>query len=199
MKFQIALLILALVSYAQVTRADFVGPSHARQALSADGSLIVRITDSGLAKGKDGPKFLATYYEYDATSDSYVRRSSIPVQGLSQMLYVSNAGDLVLISLGEKESIELHSRDGKLKKNWSLGDFLTQGEIDACIKTGSTLQWLQEGVFFERKFYFLGPSQQIRALQPPFSVMRGRNDKVSFSGHIDAAKGTISKDEQENP
>lgn len=170
--------------------ADFTGPQSEWKAMSPDGNLVVRISEK-----RDYSELSATYYEYDAMNDEYARGKTIPVLGRAQMLYVSNAGDLIMIALGQEESISLYSKDGKLTRQWSLKDFLTAKEIKACAKTGSTLQWFDEGTFANRTFHFRGPSRRIRGLQPSYTVMRGADSKISFFGTVDAKSGTLSKDD----
>lgn len=195
------LALLFVLMHAQPARADFVGPSVARHALSPDGKLLVRIkTPKRDENSKDPPKHEVSYYEFDATKDSYIRRSSFDLTGyLAQMLYVSNAGDLILVSLGEKQAVRLYTQKGKLAKSWDLNSFLSKDEIQACAQTGSTLQWLEEGTFYDREFYLRGPSRLIRALSPPYTVMRGADEKVAFSATIDAENVKLKKDEPEDP
>ncbi|MFV1965577.1 MAG: hypothetical protein ACC628_09160 [Pirellulaceae bacterium] len=197
----IFVLLLLVLSHVQAARSDFVGSSVARHALSPDGKLLVRIkTTKRDEKSKDPPKHEVSYYGFDATKDSYVRRSRFQLTGyLSQMLYVSNSGDLIMISLGEKHAVRLYSKKGNLTKSWSLEDFLTKDEIKACAQTGSTLQWLEEGAFYDRVFYLRGPSRLIRALRPPYTVMRGADDKVTFSASINTETAKLKKHEPEEP
>jgi hypothetical protein len=84
-------------------------------------------------------------------------------------------------------------------KSWNLNEFLTASQIEACAKTGATLQWLDEGAFLEQNFYFKGPSHRIRALNPSFTIMRGVDAKVTFSGLLDAENATIHLDEAKEP
>jgi hypothetical protein len=199
MKRIIACLVSAFVLLASPVHGDFAGPIPATRALSPDGNLLVRITPND-AKGDLENLYVynVTYYAYAAASDSYVKRSSFRLQGyLSEMLYVSNSGDLVLIALDPKEAIRLYSPEGKPVKTWDLSDFLTKKEIKACAQTGSTLQWLDEASFSDRTLTFRGPSHVIRALQASYTVMRGANPRVSFSGTLDATTGDLHKDEPE--
>jgi hypothetical protein len=101
----------------QTLTADFAGPSPARNALSPDGQLLVRITTPKRDKdSKDLPKHEVSYYEFDAIKDVYTRSAHFPLTGyLGEMLYVSNAGDLIMISLGEKEAVRLYSKEGQLR------------------------------------------------------------------------------------
>jgi hypothetical protein len=192
---------LLVLSHVQVAQSDFNGPSYARHSLSPDGKLLVRITTAKpVDKSKDRPRHEIACYEFDAAKDSYVRRSSFPLTGeLSQMLYVSNSGEIIMINLGHEEAIRLYSNKGKLRKSWNVADFLTEAEITACAKTGSTLQWLDEAEFDNRVFYWSGPSRFIRALRGSFTVMRGADPKVEFSGTIDVETAKIKKDEPEEP
>ena len=201
MKTSLILLPLLVLSTVYPAQADFVGPSVARHALSPDGKLLVRIKTAMLDdRSEDPPKHEVAFYEFDATEDSYVRRSEFQMTGaLGQMLYVSDAGDLVLVSLSENTAVRLFSKAGKLVKSWNLDEFLTADEIKACAKTGSTLQWLEERVFYDRVFYLRGPSRVIRALSPPYTVMRGADEKVAFSAAIDSADATLKKHEPEEP
>jgi len=200
MKNSICYASLLIAGVANTVWADFSGPTRADNAASPDGNLVVRIE---IDKSERPPGALRShvvrYYEFDASKDSYVRRSEFRLNSLGQLLFVSNGGDLVMISLGEKEAIRLYAKDGKLVKAWGLDELLIPSEIEACAQTGATLQWLEEGAFFERSFYFKGPSLRIRALQPPFTVMRGANAKVSFSGTVDAKTGKLQMDKPEEP
>jgi hypothetical protein len=193
--------VLLLAVFVPVASADFGGSIRATRALSPDGNVIVRVTlAKPAAKGEPASQNEVIYYHFDETSNTYVKRSQFNLSAYhAQMLYVSNAGDLLLISLGTKDAIRLLAKDGKLVKTWSLGDFLSPAEIKACAETGSTLQWLEEGAFYERQFYFRGPSRTVRAVSPPYTVMRGVDEKVTFSGTINAKDATLSKDEDERP
>ena len=123
-----------------------------------------------------------------------MRQSDFTLTGkLGQMLYVSNAGDLILISLGEKDTIRLYSRAGTLAKSWDLKEILSKDEIQSCAKTGATLQWIDEGSFHDRTFYCHGPSRLIRALKPPYTVLRGANVKVTFSATLNAENARLTK------
>lgn len=192
------LIVLLLV---QAARADFTGPSVATHAISPNGELLVRIkTGKGKVNSQNIPEHEVTFYVLDAAKDSYVRNTSASFTGyLAQMLYLSNEGDLIFVSLDETEAIRLYSKDGKLRKSWDLADFLTKDEIKSCAKTGSTLQWLEEGAFDDRTFSFYGPSRRIRALSPPLTVMRGANFKVTFSGSINAVNAELKKHARINP
>ena len=165
--------LLILVSCGQHARSDFLGPSFARHAVSPDG--------------------------FDQSKDSYIRRSGFELTGLSQLLYVSNAGDLIMISLCEGDCIRLYSKDGKLVKTWKLNEFLSKEEIEACAQTGATLQWLEEGAFSDRVFHFRGPSRQIRGLTPPYTVMRLPDEKVIFSASIHTATAELVKHNPQEP
>jgi len=138
----ISVSLLLVLSHVQAARADSVGPSVARHALSPDGKLLVRIkTAKRDDKSRDLPNHEVSYYEFDASKDSYVRRTSFQLTGyLAQMLYVSNSGELIFVSLREKDAIRLYSKRGKVTRSWALDDFLTKDEIIACAQTGSTLQ-----------------------------------------------------------
>lgn len=192
--------VLGLCASIPQAKADFTGPSHARHAVSPGGNLIVRITSDNepLKRGRNARHF-AAYYNYDEKSDSYVRQTTFEVDFVSQMLFVSDDGDLVMIYLCEKSAICLYSKEGQLAKVWNLEDFLTKKEIRSCAETGSTLQWFDEGGFSKRTFHFRGPAQKVRALQAPFTVMRGANDKVQYSGSIDAATSKLVKDVRPTP
>jgi hypothetical protein len=199
MKPMFVCLLLFPLWLSQAARADFDGPSSARRAMSPDGNLVIRITPGKSPDARQTPKHRVTYYEYESSGDRYVRRSEFQLgESLSQMLYVSNAGDLVMIFLDDQDAVRLYSKEGKLVKSWSLGDFLSKAEIDACAQTGSTLQWFEEGAFSGRRFYFSGPSRLVRALQS-YTVMRAADAKVSFSGELDVTAVELSKDEQAEP
>lgn len=201
MKTSLVWLPLLVLLHMQPALADFVGPSVARHALSPNGQLLVRIkTAKRDERSNEPPKHEVSYYEFDASEDSYIQRSGFKLTGsLGQMLYVSNAGDLVLISLKENEAIRLYSKEGKLANSWDLDDFLAEHEIDACAKTGSTLQWLEEGAFDDRVFFFRGPSRRVRALSPPYTVLRGADEAVAFSAAINSENAMLKKDEPEEP
>lgn len=195
------LFLILILSPAQTAYPDFFGPSHARHAMSPDGKLLVRINTAKRDEKEDNPvppKSEVTFYEFNGEKDSYVRRSSFELVGyLSQMLYISNSGKLIFVSLGEKDSIRMYSSEGKIEKTWSLKDFLTESEIEACAMTGSTLQWFEEGQFHDDVFFFHGPSQSIRALRSPFTIMRGINPGISFSASINTKTSELIKHELE--
>jgi hypothetical protein len=193
MKARTTLLLLAILVATAPARADFGGTVHAHSAESPDGNLVVRIVRNGTAKSSgELAAHLVRFYEFDAAKDLFGRKSEFPLTGSpAHCLYVSNHGDLVLVSLNDKDAVRLLSNNGRLIRSWALADFLSGAEINACAKTGATLQWLDEGAFLDREFYFKGPSHRIRALHAPFTVMRGVDLKVSFSGTIDAQSGEL--------
>lgn len=184
-----------LLCHVQIARSDMVGPRAARSAMSPDGNLLVRITTPEVpAEASASPKCEVAYYQFDPATNSYVRRLNFQLTGHpGAMMYVSNAGDLVLILLGEKRAINLYSPQARQMRSWDLDTFLSRREIKACARTGSTLQWFEEGAFHDRVFHFRGPSSVIRALGPSYTVMRGVSRTVSFSGSLDAATGKLSR------
>jgi hypothetical protein len=194
-----AALLIALIS--RLAWADFGGPIPGDNVASPDGNLVVRIVEEAAEKQPtDTVTHLVRFYEFDAAKDNYVRRSEFRLKEWpGELLFLSNVGDLVMVSLGEPDAIRLYARDGRLVKTWGLKEMLTPGEIEACAQTGSTLQWLDEGAFFGRRFYFKGPSHRIRALQPPFTVMRSADPKASFSGTVDADKGELRMNKPKEP
>ena len=170
-----SLALLVVLLHVQLVRADFVGSSMAQHALSPNGRLLVRIkTAERDEASKERPKYEVTYYEFDAVKDSYERQSSFPFSG--------------------NDAVRLYSKTGELIQSWNLQDFLTPNEIKACAATGSTLQWFEEGAFIDRRFHFRGPSRLIRALQPPYTVMRSVNHNVTFSGSINLDTVKLNKD-----
>jgi hypothetical protein len=180
-------------------KADFAGPVYATKAMSPDGNLLVRIT---LVKHADDneekPTYNVVFYKFGAAKEGYLKDSEFVLRDyLGQMMYVSNAGDLVIVSLGENEAVMLFSPEGKRLKAWNLDEFLTKEEISACAQTGSTLQWLEEASFGGRSPYFRGPSRVIRAMQASYTVMRGADEKISFSGILELKERQITKDEPE--
>lgn len=192
---------LLMVLTLRPTWADFGGPVSADNAASPDGNLVVRIvSDSQEDSAKEVESHLVRYYQFDSAKDAFVRQSEFRLREWpGELLFLSNAGDLVMISLGEKDAIRLYARNGNLVKTWSLNELLTPAEIEACAQTGSTLQWVDEGAFQGRSFYFTGPSHRIRALQPPFTIMRGTDSKVRFSGSLNAENGTLRINKQNDP
>lgn len=190
----ISFAILLVVGTTSPCYCDFIGPEVAVRAMSPDGQLVVRITKgtkdpSGTERAKHGVSF----YEFDSAANAYVFRSSFTTDSLSQLLYVSNSGELAMISLKEEESLRLHKRDGTLLKSWNLRNFLSAAEITACAKTGSTIQWLEEASFVGKRFYIRGPSRVIRALKPPYTVMRGVAEDVEFFASIDVDTAKLTK------
>ncbi len=197
-----ALLVLSCLT--QIASADFLGPTTATKAISPDGNLVIRVKlDAGFKIGEasavEGVKRLheLTFYEYSVKDDKYVQRSSFMVDVRAQFLFVSNEGVVAMISLSNIEAIRLYSKDGKHLNSWKLDKFLSPAEIKACAKTGSTLQWLEEGAFSKSTFNFRGPSQWIRALQPPYTVMRAYDEKVFFSGRINLETMELTMDKPE--
>lgn len=187
---------------ASVARADFAGPSTMTRALSPNGELLVRATL--VAKGTREaplPSYDIAFYRFDAAKDAYSLDHRFQLKTvLGQFVFVSNAGDLLMVNLSDAGSMDLYTNDGASAGSWDLKDFLTAEEIEGCAQTGSTLQWFEEGRFYERQFGFRGPSDTIRAVSPPYTLMRERKDDVYFSGRIDADSGKLemySKDDVE--
>lgn len=197
MKTSLLVAALALAANSSnVALADFAGPSHAYSATSPDGNLIVRIKDVKAAdKANKKPSYEVAYYEYDPKFDGYLKRSEFALADyLGHLMYLSDSGDLILVELSEKDAVRLYRRSGELVKKWNLNDFLTRGEVQGCAQTGSTLQWLEEGRFQGRTFSLRGPSQSIRAVSAPLTVMRGVNGTVRFSASIDCEKAKLRKE-----
>jgi hypothetical protein len=191
--------IAALLLLPNAARPDFAGPTVATRAVSPDSNLVVRIEKQRAADLKV-VKYKVSYYEYDGDSDSYRHTTSFDLgPPLSQLLFVSDAGDLLFVSLAERDAVRLYSKAGKLVKTWSLGDFLSKEEIDGCAQTGSTLQWFESGGFVAnpalgyRAFHLAGPAKTIKALHPPLTVMRGADPNVSFEATIDMTTTKITK------
>lgn len=180
-------------------QADFAGPVVATKAMSPDGNLLVRITPARQADDDDEqPTYNVAYYKFDVAKEIYSKQSAFVLKDyLGQMMYVSNAGDLVIVSLSEKQAVTLYSSEGKRLKVWDLDDFLTKQEIAGCAQTGSTLQWLDEASFGGRNLYFRGPSRVIRAMHVSYTVMRGVDEKIAFSGVLDVKERKLTKDEPE--
>jgi hypothetical protein len=175
--------------------ADFGGARRAFRAISPDGNLVVRIALENSKRAEPAEKKRAVvFYEYVAAEDRFMRRSEFQIdeKELPHLLYVSNSGDVILIILGDEGAVTTYSREGANRKSWALRDFLKESEIEGCAQTGTTLQWFEEGAFEERTFYFSGPAHHYRAVQIPFTLMRGVDDKVSFSGALDCEFGKIS-------
>jgi hypothetical protein len=191
------LLVVLGISSAQ---ADIAGPAIAKTATSPDGNLLVRIAGERLENG--GTAFVVQYYEFDEAKDAYIRKSELRLPEtipLGQFLFVSNSGDLAIVCLSEREALHLITKDGKKARGWDLKAFLTPGEIEGCARTGSTIQWLDDGAFFGNRFYFKGPSHRIRALEPPFTLMRGVDPKISFSGTLDSTTAELLKNKADAP
>jgi hypothetical protein len=201
MKRTIAGVLFSLIFGMHSAQADFGGPIQADNAASPDGKLVVRIVEESREnQPKEELSHLVRFYEFDATKDIYERRSEFRLKEWpGELLFISNAGDLVMISLSETDAIRLYARDGKLVKTWGLNELLIPSEIKGCAQTGSTLQWFDEGAFIGRKFHFNGPAHRIRALRSSFTVMRGAHPKVSFSGLLDAETGTIRMNKPKEP
>jgi hypothetical protein len=193
MKSKTVMLALVIAAIGTPAFADFFGPSAARRATSPNGEMIVRIHSSEPKEPDARAKHELIYYQFDSSRDSYTRRSSFELDGLPMLLFLSDSGDLVMVALGHSDAVRLFSKDGKLVQSWDLDDFLTEDEIEACSQTGSTLQWFDEGAFHDRVFHFRGPAQRIRALTPPYTVMREANSEVTFSALIESATSKLKK------
>jgi hypothetical protein len=180
--------------FCQTVRADFVGPSVATRAMSPNGDVLARLTIVAKAT-RESPKtrVKASLYQFDSDNDSYVIESQFEFEGyLPNLLYLSDAGDLALVNLGEGNAVRLYSKEGTLAGDWDLSEFLKPEEIVGCAKTGSTLQWFDSGKFHQRRFVFEGPAHRILGVSPPFTLMRGKDEKISFAGQIDAADGKLT-------
>lgn len=174
--------------------SDLNGPSLAQHALSPDGKVIVRVERLSGDNGSP-PQYEASYYQFHAAENSYRRTCSFVIRNYSaQLLFVSNAGDLLTVMLSERDAITLYSPEGNVVKSWNLSDFLSNSQIAACAETGSTVQWFDEGAFHDREFSCIGPSRRVRAVQPPFTIMRGVNGEVSFTISIDVVTRAITNE-----
>jgi hypothetical protein len=177
-----------------IANADIGGlPPEPATAVSADGCTVVRV-ENGTVK----------VFSLDSQREKYSVGSSFKIDRLpasSELLFVSNHGEYVVIAyIGGKDAIRVYRR-GKLLKTWMLSDFLTQREIDACAETGSTLQWFERGVIDEAVFFFEGPSTNIKGLRPSFTVMRGMEEGMSFSFRLDLKSMVLERqpDESDSP
>jgi hypothetical protein len=197
MRNLIPIVALALASGGATGKADFGGTTPAVRAMSPNGNIIIRIMKVE-SKGAEPtkPVYEVAFYEYQSVEDRFVPSASFRLtNGLSHMVYVSDGGELVLINLSETDSIRLYSKDGKQRSAWKVGDFLSDAEVNACAETGATLQWFEEGIFDGKEFYFRGPSRVIRAVPPPFTIMRGVKRDVTFSGTIDLESLKLQRDD----
>lgn len=173
----------------QVCHADFFPAVPMLRAMAPSGELIVRIKQSPA-----GANSAVSLYRYNPEEDRYVRESGFELNGsLPHQLFVSDSGDIVLASYGEVGAIRLYSKEGELHETWDLQDFLSKSEVKACAETATSVQWFDDGEFVARKFYFHGPSSTIRGMPASFTVRRGANLRISFSGVIDAETGELTK------
>lgn len=172
----------------------------ATSAESPNGNRLVRLRSPKIADEKHPAKSDISLYEFDASKDSFVLRSTYSINDYyAQFIFLSNEYDLVLISLGIEGAIKQYSKDGKHVKSWDLNEFLSMEEIAACGETGATLQWCESGLIDKDRFYFDGPSQRIRALKGSFSVIRAPNPKIKFSGSIDLRAAKLVRDKPTTP
>lgn len=183
--------VVCLFGVASVEGADLSGPLEARAAISPDGNIVVRVTSSDPVDIGSEPVHRVTFYEFDPDEDRFAKSREFDLEGPpGQMMYVSDSRDLLLAHLALEPAIVLYSPDGKLEREWHLGELCTQGQIRGCAATGSTIQWLDEGAFVGRQFHYRGPSQSIRGLVPPFTVVREAKRRIRFAGFVDAAEPT---------
>jgi hypothetical protein len=179
-----------LMGIASIATADIgggLGPLTPPTAVSADGSTIVRV---------DNAQGMVKIFTFDSQRNTYSLKSSFTsdvVAPASELLFVSNGGEyVVMVFPSTKDSIYAY-RSGKVLKKWDVADFLNKAEIDACAETGSTLQWFESGAIAQGRFYFSGPSTTIKALQPSYTVMRGVELGMSFSFRLDLGKLAIER------
>jgi hypothetical protein len=107
MKESLALVLLLIGSSAERVWADFAGPLRADNAASPDGKLVVRVLEDESAKQTGAQRsYLVRFYEFDVGKDSYVRCSEFRMKERpGQLAFLSNAGDVVMISLRETDAI----------------------------------------------------------------------------------------------
>lgn len=196
MKTRIACSLLATLSVVACNLpllADFGGSIWTLCAISPDGKALVRISKVETSDDENQlPTYQGLVFSFDDKKEDFVLVRKFPFDSVPpNLLFLSDAGDVVSIRLQEKGALTWYSPQGKLEKAWDLKDFLTESQINGCAETGSTLQWFDEGQFYERTFHFNGPSHRIRAMLPPFTVMRGYDEKVTYAGRLDAEKSEL--------
>lgn len=188
-------LCLLILCFSTRLPADMGGPIDATPALSPDGNILARITrDRRLYDEKRPWKHPVTVFKYDESKDSYLPRARFEVEGsMPQLMYVSDAGDVVLVYFSGSHALELYTEGGKAKKSWKLTDFLTEAEIEGSAETTSTLQWFWDGSFFNnRLFNFVGPAQGIR-FGGSATVLKESDPKVAFEFMLDVSKKTLHR------
>lgn len=193
MKRACVLSLLLAACCARYAIADFAGPISMTRAISPDGNTLVRLTSDRKRDANGLPRASASRYVFEETANAFTHRATFEFSdGLPELLYVSDQGNIVMINLGEITALRAFDTEGKVIGTWDLPDFLTKREIKASAQTGSTLQWFETGKFEENKFIFSGPSSTIKALVPPFTVMRPAKRSISFTEVLDFKSGEIT-------
>lgn len=174
-------------------RADMLGPSMASFANSNDYSKIVRFFWSE-SRGKRTERLAV--FSYDKSKDAYVLFQNVEVEKPfnAQSMFVSDDGRSVIIVSLSGAGFSVY-RDGKLAKDFPLSTFLSEAEIAACLRTGSTLQWFERGAMEKNSFHFIGPARSIHNLDGSYSVMRGADRTISFDFRLDLKALTLTKDQ----
>jgi hypothetical protein len=178
---------------ARIAHADFAGPTSMTRAISPDGNTVVRLKSDGKREANGLRRASASRYVFDEATNTFTHRATFEFSdGLPELIYVSDEGNIVMINLGELAALRAFDTEGKAVGTWDLSDFLTKREIKASAQTGSTLQWFETGRFENDRFLFSGPSSTIKALVPPFTVMRPAKRSVSFTEVLDFKSGEIT-------
>ncbi|MBL9202161.1 MAG: hypothetical protein JNL39_16745 [Opitutaceae bacterium] len=190
------LLILLLITSAAF--ADFFPPPAASFAASTDGTKVVRVSREGAPKQSER----VTVYAFNKSKDSYlaVRSFVLTDAHAGEFMFVSDDGRHVVFAgigayIGERGLGVWIFTDGKLAKRWKIEDLLTATEIEGCARTGATLQWLDQASIRDGLLYLHGPARGVRGWGSSFTVMKGRDENVTFSLKIDLAEMKLKRSE----
>jgi hypothetical protein len=191
MKLTVATAVATIVFLCNLAHADMAPPPYKTNAISPDGSVVVRVTPGkGAENGLRDSNAQVSIYRYDKETDTYSRTSQFSLGELrpSEFLCVSDDGHCVaFVDIGRYDweflekhngmplAVRIYHADGKLLKQFILSDLLNEEQINACAETGSTIQWLDGAEFSKEGLSIYGPAKYIRGFGPP--------DPIDFRGH----------------
>ncbi|MEM6691864.1 MAG: hypothetical protein AAF664_20715 [Planctomycetota bacterium] len=175
-------LLICLVASARAY-ADMEPPSVATAAVSPNGRFVVRLHEGE-----------ALRFSQATAVDAYKLEARFKVVGEGpQFIFVSDSADILFVYLDERTSIQLYDLNGQLRKTWSLNELLTQKQIGTCMRTGATIQWLDEAAFFDRRLAIRGPSCRVRCVASSYTLMSRGDPDAQFAFAIDCKTPEVER------
>lgn len=145
-------------------------PIEQSAAVSPNGESLIRIVSTASDSIDSNPfemDWEVRVYSRDKDSDVYNFTKSLYVRGdfAPSLCYINDTSDrliLIDITVGSS-SVRVYNITLDKHKEWKLCELLSEEEINSIATISRSLQWFEEGWFFNNNtFYFKGPSKRAR-------------------------------------